>query len=298
MRSSQSVKGRRPCTGAVLAIAGLCVGLELVRTAAAFAEEGVATASTATLAREFSDPLTTLPQVFLQDSYTPTSYGTKAETNRVTARVFVPRIPRFSLLPFVQLVRSSAFLVTVPTGRGSRTRTEFGDMQLFDLAVLPWPSRESGWLIGVGPMFVFPTATHRTAGQGAWQVGPAFGAMYKGVPSLLAACLVQNPISFAYTSGDRQRQSALLVQPILLLHVARGWYVKSDSMWTIGWGNREPTLLPLSFGVGYVTVREGLPPINLFVSGEWTVYRQFAPVAPQTTVRFGMTMGLPWWRPW
>lgn len=59
--------------------------------------------------------------------------------------------------------------MTVPTGRGSTTRTPFSDMQLFDLAVIPWPERESGLLMGVGPVFIFPTATEKLAGQGAWQ---------------------------------------------------------------------------------------------------------------------------------
>jgi hypothetical protein len=100
----------------------------------------------------------------------------------VIARLIVPRVPRFSLFPFVQLIRPSLSLVTVPTGKGSGTRTEFGDMQLFDLAVLPWPARETGVYMGIGPVFVFPTATDRTAGQSAWQAGPAFGMIYKGIP--------------------------------------------------------------------------------------------------------------------
>jgi hypothetical protein len=45
-------------------------------------------------------------------------------------------------------------------------------------------------------------------------------------------------------------------------------------------------------------LREDLPPINLFVSGEWLVHRENAPVAPQTTVRFGLTVAFPDWRPW
>ena len=88
------------------------------------------------LEQEFSDPLTTLPQVFTQDAYTPANYGTAAPTNRVIARLIVPRIPRYSLLPFVQLIRPSFSLVTVPTGRGAATRTAFGDMQIFVLDVI------------------------------------------------------------------------------------------------------------------------------------------------------------------
>jgi hypothetical protein len=271
----------------------------LIPSGAASAQDEGAKARTAKLAAEFSDPLTTLPQIFVQDAFGPANYGTEAQTNRVIARVIVPRIPRFSLLPFVQLVRPSFSLVTVPTGRGSATRTAFGDMQLFDIAVIPWPSRSSGLMMGVGPVFVFPTATDRRAGQGAWQVGPAFAAIYKGIPGILLGGLIQNPISFAYTSGDRQPVSALLVQPILLAYLGHGFYVKSaDATWTTNWHRGTATTLPISAGLGYVLLREGWPPTNLFVSGEWMAYRQFAPVAPQTTVRFGMTMAFPELKIW
>jgi hypothetical protein len=254
----------------------------------------------AKLAEEFSDPLTSLPQFFMQDAYSPSNFGTSAQTNRVIGRLIIPRVPRFSLFPFVQLVRPSFTLVTIPTGRGSATRTEFGDMQLFDLAVLPWPERKSsGLLMGVGPTFTFPTATYKTAGLGAWQVGPAFGAVYKGIPGIILGGLIQNPISFAYTSPSRQPVSTLLVQPVALAYLGHGFYVKSaDSTWTLSWRHATATILPLSFGVGYVLLREDWPPVNLFVSGEWLAYRQLAPVVPQTTVRFGVTVAFPDYRPW
>jgi hypothetical protein len=172
-------------------------------------------------------------------------------------------------------------------------------MQLFDLALLPWPGRESGLLMGVGPVFVFPTATHETAGQGAWQVGPAFGAIYKGIPGILLGCLIQNPISFAYTSGNRQPLSTLLVQPILLKQIWQGLYVKSaDSTWAFGWRDDAPRLLPLSLGLGYVIVREGSPSINVSVSGAWMAYRENAPIAAQTTVRFAVSIAFPQLRAW
>jgi hypothetical protein len=212
-------------------------------TPAAWAQAEASSPKTKQLAEEFSDPLTTLPQIFVQDAYSPATYGTEAQTNRVIIRAIIPRIPRYSLLPFVQLIRPSFFINTVPTGRGSATRTEFGDMQLFDLAVIPWPGRETGLMMGVGPTFVFPTASDKSAGQGAWQAGPAFAAIYKGIPRLLLGCLLQNPISFAYTSSDSHPVSTLTFQPIVLAYIGRGFYVKSaDSTWTVGWrrGSRRP----------------------------------------------------------
>src|SRR5262249_44894603 len=146
----------------------------------------------------------------------------------------VPRVPKFTLLPFVQLVRPSFFLNTVPT-RGGGRRTEFGDMQLFDVAVIPW-CPVSGVRMGVVPLFVFPPAPDRAAGQGAWPAGPTFAAIYKVVPWLLAGWLVQNPISFAYTSPDRKPVSTLLFQPVVLVAVSHGWYVKSaDATWVMNW---------------------------------------------------------------
>ena len=271
----------------------------LLGTPAAAADAEAPKPSLAKLAQEFTDPLTTLPQIFTQNVYTPTNFGTDAPANRVIARAIIPRVPESSLLPFVQLIRPSVSLVTVPTGTGSGTRTAFGDMQLFDLAVLPWPDRESGLLMGVGPVFVFPTATEKTAGQGAWQAGPAFGAIYKGIPALVMGCLIQNPISFAYTSQDRHPVSTLLVQPILAVYLGRGFYLKSaDATWAMGWRSGSATMLPLSLGLGYMLLHEDWPPLNFFVSGEWMAYRDNAPIAPQMTVRFGLTIAFPQFRPW
>ncbi|HVN39211.1 MAG TPA: hypothetical protein VMW19_13670 [Myxococcota bacterium] len=255
--------------------------------------------SASEVAEEFSDPLTTLPQIFVNDAYTPDSYGTHANTNRLTARVIVPRVPESSLLPFVQLIRPSLQVVTAPTGTRSQTRTSLGDFQLFDLAYLPWPGRESGLFMGVGPLFVFPTATHREAGQGSWQAGPAFAAIYKGIPGLLIGTLVQNPISFAEVARDRKSVDTLLVQPIVLAYLGKGFYLKSaDATWSRGWNQNQSTLLPISFGIGHVTVREGWPPVNVFASGEYMAWRDDAPVAPQWTARVGVTVAFPEWKPW
>jgi hypothetical protein len=239
------------------------------------------------LVAEFTDPLTTLPQISLRDAYSPANFGTHVQTNQVILRPIIPRLPAYPLLPFVQLIRPTFILVTVPSARGG-SRTEFGDMELFDLGVLPWPSRETGLLIGVGPTLVFPTATSKSAGQGAWQAGPAFGAVYKGIPWLVIGFVLQNPISFAYTSPVRQPQNAIEFQPVMAIHLWEGWYLRSaEATWVSGWRHHSPTVLPLSLGIGDVIVRRGLPPLNFFVTGQWMVYRQFAPFAPRPLLILG-----------
>lgn len=265
---------------------------------ARFARAQSTLSTTEKLEQEFTDPLTILPQVFFKDAYAPATFGTHAQTNAAILRAIIPRIPANSLLPFDQLIRPTFSLITVPSPRGG-TRTEFGDVQLFDLVVMPWPRKETGIKIGIGPTFVFPSATSKSAGQGAWQAGPAFAAAYTGVPWLFVGFLFQNPISFAYTSPDRPPQSTMQFQPIVLVHLWRNWYLRSaDATWTSGWRTHSSTMLPLSLGIGRVMVRPGLPPLNFYVAGQWMVYRQFAPIAPQTSVTLGMTVAFPELRQW
>lgn len=251
------------------------------------------------LERDFTDPLSTLPQLQIRDSYTPANYGTGVETNQLIVRPIIPRVPPYSLLPFTQLIRPTFVLATVPSSRGG-SRTEFGDLPIFDMAVVPWFNlKDNGFLLGVGPTFVFPTATSRSAGQGAWQAGPALGAIYTGVPGLLAGFILQNPVSFAYTSPDRPPQNTLQFQPVLALHLWEKWYLRSaEANWSMGWRHHSPTMLPLSLGIGRTLVQPGLPPMSFFVTGQWMAYRQFAPFSPQTTVNFGMIVGFPEFRDW
>ena len=221
---------------------------------AGFAQAQTTLSAEEKLEQDFNDPLTTLPQVLVRDSYTPANYGPctsqscvrNDETNQFIIRPLIPRIPANTLLPLTQLVRPTFTLVTVPSSRGG-TRTEFGDLPMFDAAVLPWPDREkTGFLIGVGPTFVFPTATSKSAGQGAWQAGPAFGGIYTGIPGLLIGFVVQNPISFAYTSPKRPPQNTFEFQPVFALHLWDKWFLRSaDANWTMGWRRHSPTMLPL-----------------------------------------------------
>ena len=189
---------------------GLVAALLLTLMAATLAEAQTAPTilqKEEQLERDFTDPLTTLPQLIIRDSYTPANYGTHVQTNQAIMRPLIPRIPPNSILPFPQLIRPTFALVTVPGARGG-TRTEFGDLPIFDIAALPWPDRKkTGLLVGIGATFVFPTATSRSAGQGTWQAGPALGAIYSGIPGLLIGFIAQNPIGFAYTRPIDHRKT-------------------------------------------------------------------------------------------
>jgi hypothetical protein len=203
-------------------------------------------------------------------------------------------IEAFSEFPFQQIIRPTLKVESLATSSSSSTITEFSDMELFDLFVSNWPNaKETGFGWGVGPTFVFPTGRDSDAGDHAWQVGPALGAVYRGVPHLMVGFLFQNPISFAYTNSSAKPKSYLEFQPRISYTLGHGWYVKSsDSTWTVNWRHRSSTTIPLSLGVGRVLKISGLE-LNPWVTGEWTAYRQYTQITPMYTVRFGLTLLLP-----
>ena len=74
-------------------------------------------------------------------------------------------LPQYRLLPFPQLsLLTIPAAVTLPFPLGSLKG--FGDIRFVDLAVLD-PGHSL--LFGVGPTFVFPTASDPATGQGKWQ---------------------------------------------------------------------------------------------------------------------------------
>jgi len=245
------------------------------------------------LAREVDDPTAILMQLKLQDLYTPRNFQTTAQTNTVQLRPVLP-VESFALFPFKQLIRPTFEVQTLATSRSSSTITEYADMQLLDLFVSNWPNpKETGFGWGIGPTFVFPTGRVSKAGKHAWQVGPAVGVSYRGIPHLMVGFLFQNPISFAYTNSSATPLSQMQFQPLISYTLGRGWYVKSaDSTWTVNWRHGSSTTIPISLGFGRVWKFEG-PELNTWVSGEWMAYRQYTNITPMYTVRFGVTLLFP-----
>ena len=145
----------KPIPKARLALCALLVVLWVTGPSAKFAQGQTPNRlSLQELATEFTDPLTTLPQIFLKDAYSPANFGTHVQTNQAILRAIIPRIPRFSLFPLIQLIRLTFSLVTVPSARGG-TRTEFGDTQLFDLAYCPGRVRKQASELGWGQRLCF-----------------------------------------------------------------------------------------------------------------------------------------------
>jgi hypothetical protein len=246
------------------------------------------------IAEKVNDPTATLTQVQIKDIYTPAEYGTNTQANTIQFRSLLAIQPS-EFMPFEQLIRPTLKIVTEPDGKGSSTTTGYDDMQLFDLLVVPWPnSRETKFRWGIGPYFIFPTSSTNLAGNGAWQMGPAGAFSYRGIPQLNVAGLLQQATSFAYTSSHSVPVASFTFQPMLSYQLGGDWYVKSsDATWTIDQRHNTATTMPLSAGFGKVWKFSNGSSIDTSASGEWAVYRQFAPQTEQFTVNFQVTLLFP-----
>lgn len=246
------------------------------------------------LTENSNDPTAILAQLKIENDYTTSEYGTQAEPNIITIQPVIPIRP-FSLMPLTQLVRPTFKVVTIPYGSGPATNTQFGDTQFFDLFVSRWPDvAQTGLRWGLGPYFVFPTATTKAAGKGTWQAGPAAALVYRGIPGLLLGGLLQQGTSFSYTAPDRKPVTQLTFQPFFVYELGQGWYFRSrDATWTFNLRYNTSTEIPLSAGIGKVWKFDEDRGLNASLVGEWMAYRQFDPQTEQFTLKFQVTVLLP-----
>jgi hypothetical protein len=294
LKAAQSSGHFKGLSGRVLALATLLLGLVSISHAQQSPPAASQEVDDEPLAEQVTDPLSHLTQIQVKDPYTPAEYGTNAQPNTVQLRAIFAIRP-FSFIPVEQLIRPTIKIVTVPNGKDAATTTTFDDMQLLDLFAIPWPnSRETHFRWGRGPYLIFPTSAGDRVGDGSWQAGPAGGSSYRGIPGLNIAGLLQQAISFAYTSSKAFPVSSLTFQPILSYQLGHGWYLKSsDATWNISWRHKKSTTIPMSAGFGRVWELSDDYSLDTSISGEWTVYRQFANQTEQFTLNFQIGLLLP-----
>lgn len=114
------------------------------------------------------------------------------------------------------------------------------------------PAKTSHFVWGVGPAFVFPTATDELIGTGKWLAGPAVAGIYTNGPWVVGA-IASNLWSFA---GDESRRevNAMSLRPILNYNLPEGWYLTSSPTIAATWGADRDNrwLVPVGGGVGKV----------------------------------------------
>ena len=121
---------------------------------------------------------------------------------------------------------------------------------------------------GIGPTFVFNSATDDRLGLGKWSVGPTLAIVSIPDPWVVGA-VFRNLWSFA---GDDQRRNVNLffVRPFLNYNFRNGWYLASTPGITANWkaeDKRNRWTVPIGGGVGKVMFRGEKRPINIRLQG-------------------------------
>jgi hypothetical protein len=226
------------------------------------------------LVRQANAPISNIFQVRLQDTYLPEFTDVAGRGNVLTLSMTMP-LPAYRMIRRPQLsVLSMPAAVTSPGGT-----TGFGDMRFVNIVVVG-PGPRLSW--GVGPTFVFPTASEPTTGQGKWQLGPAAAVALVDKRWTLGV-LAQNPISFA---GDREREptSALSLLPFATYQLGGGWFLRAQPQMIFNW-RTGGQIVPLDLGAGRL-FKIGRRNVSAFVEPFWNA------VTDGPTPRYGVTFGI------
>lgn len=161
--------------------------------------------------------------------------------------------------------------VPEPSGGGVNWTEKggFGDLVLVSLLS---PKSGEGLLWGVGPTFIFPTASDSALGQGKWQAGPAAVVLYLGKEWIVGA-LAQQWWSFAGDS-NRPDTSQANIQYFIQYLLPDHWQVGLAPNVTVNWKADSGNKLnfPIGLGVGKL-VRFGKLPVKFTVEIDYSVVK-------------------------
>src|SRR6516165_1484516 len=221
--------------------------------------------STEALQKATQNPVANLISVPLQNN---TNFGVGPYNGTQNVLNIQPVIP-VHLTPSWNLINRVILPVVWQPYTGSDSaNASLGIFGLGDLnpTVFLSPAHPGKIIWGVGPAFVFPTATDSTLGQGKWSIGPSFVVLAQpGHWSL--GLLANNVWSFAGES-DRPSVNQFLAQYFVNYNLSGGWYLTSAPIITANWAAAQAKnvwTVPFGAGIGRIT-KVGSQPINLQLS--------------------------------
>lgn len=252
---------------------------------------GKTEASLQEVSRQINNPISTLWQLTLDNQITGLGGGGLEGVEPAYTGTFQPTIPvslgklglgRFDwaedfnvitrlTLPFVETV-------PLPLGSGSGDRRSgFGDIQLGSVLA---PNRRYGFVWGLGPTFIFPSASDDALGQGKWQAGPALVAGHHG-KQWTAYAIVQQWWSFA-GDDDRADTSQLCLNYVMLRSLPHQWQIGMQPSMLVDWkaSPGDKVTFPVGLGVGK-TVRIGNIPVQLWAEADYYPVRPDDVSAPR-----------------
>jgi len=211
----------------------------------------------ADLAQKLANPLAnliSLPiQMNIDQDLGPGNDGTKVATNvqpvipfdfsdgwSLISRTIVPVVYQDDVFP------------------GAGSQFGLGDVNL-SLFFSPKAPTAGGFIWGVGPVLLLPTATDSKLGGKKWGAGPAMVVLTTRGPWTIGA-LANQIWSFA-GSGDRPDISSAFVQPFVAYNTPSAWTVSVQSESSYNW-RTERWAVPVNVSVAKL-IRFGRLPVSL-----------------------------------
>jgi hypothetical protein len=266
-------------------VGALCLAVVLVATSLWAADTSATNApkeseaggkSLTELNKELTNPISTLWSIAFQQNNYMLDMGPGQDDHWNSNLNFQPVLPvaltdEWNLMtrPVMTLFNSVPHPDPHNPSEIDRTRA-FGDTVLMEM-FFPSPKLVGNWLLGLGPTFIFPTASSDYTGQGKWQVGPAALAGYLSKKWILGA-LLQNWQSFG-GSGNRQDTNQMNLQPFAAYFLPNGWSIGYSGNILANWeadGGNVWTV-PLGLQVAKV-VKFGPLPVRLQLGGQYMVH--------------------------
>lgn len=183
----------------------------------------------------------------------------------------------------------------ISTAKNSAGRTTgFGDLTYVGLLSPKKPDKIGDGLFvwGIGPTFIFPTASEDVLGQGKYQAGPAAVAAYIGKKWTLGL-FPQHWWSYAGDS-NRDDTSASNIQYFIYYNITDTIKVGMSPNITIDWkaDKGEMVTLPVGLGVNWMT-KLGKLPVRFGVEGYYSAIHPEDSMGSRFGVRFMITPVIP-----
>lgn len=115
---------------------------------------------------------------------------------------------------------------------GAGSQTGLGDI-LQSAFISPVKPTAGGWIWGVGPAFLLPTATDELLGAEKWALGPSAVALRQNGPWTVGGLV--NHVTSVAGDGDRADINASFMQPFVSYTTPTAWTVTLQTESTYDW---------------------------------------------------------------
>lgn len=238
---------------------------------------------TQALAKQLANPVSNLISVPLQNTYN-CCFGT-GHAGRYTLNI-QPVIP-YKINTDWNLIVRTIIPVLYQQAPAPEMRNRFGMGDIVQSFFLSPVQEQNGMIWGLGPVFLWPTATSSQLGTEKWGAGPT-GVMLKQLNGWTIGGLANHIWSYA---GEEKRDniSASLIQPFISYTFPNTVGISLSTETTYDWTHQQWTV-PINLGISKV-FSFGKQHVSLGIAGQYFATKPA--YGPDWGIRFTATFLFP-----